>query len=219
MVKIFYSFLVSLLLLTIILACEGRDQSEQNLKNFKEYYAYASMNSDSKWEYMKDTVKWYFKENRDNPVFLYKGKKRTGPWAEWDKAMNPRYSYDTIWYNDEENAIEGYFFEENDFYNLIGKEPTKTHQKFWLDDEGMIKEIMVYWIPEENTHTREFLKPVRTWAQKQDSALIEEIYPDGEIAPSKENAKKWKELLKEYHLAQDSIQNNQSQYAKRQSSL
>ena len=203
MVKTFSSFIIVIFVFSMIMGCDRWKKQEKNLKNFEEYYVYAASNSDKKWEYMRDTIKWYFKENKDNPTFLYQGKKRTGPWADWDKAMNPKYSYDTIWYNEEKNAIEGYFFEENDFYTLIGKGATKTHQTFWLDNDGLIKEIMVYWIPEENRHTSEFLKPVREWALKNDSILIQEIYPDGEIKPSEENAQKWKELLKKYHQEED----------------
>lgn len=195
-------FVFTIILTCIFLSsCEQEVSTEKKINNFKEYYELASINSEDKWAFMNDTVKWYFKENKDNPTYLYKGKKKTGPWAEWDKAMNPKYSYDTIWFNNNENAIEGFFFENNDFYDLIGKGPTKTHQTFWLDENDKIKEIMVYWIPEENTHTSEYLEPVQKWALEKDSTLIEEIYPDGNIAPSKQNAVKWKKLLIDYRNA------------------
>jgi hypothetical protein len=84
-------------------------------------------------------------------------------------------------------------------YKLIGKSPTKTLRTYWLDQNYKIYEILLYWIPEENTETGEHLEPIVEWALQNDSLEIQQLYPNGRIVPSSENARRWKKLLRKYH--------------------
>ena len=176
---------------------EGVDEYEQ-ISAFKSYFNLVQADKNEQWNYAADTVKLWFDNKENEPVLLIKGNGFNGRWKEWDDEMNKVSTYDSLWYDRQENAIKGYFYENNDFYKLIGKSPTKTMRTFWLNEKGKIEEILIYWIPEENKLTGEYLKPVVAWAMKNEPEEIQYLYADEQINPSRENAIRWKSLLKKY---------------------
>lgn len=199
-----YSYIINALgvLLAIqFTGCTSLDSSSKALKMFEQYFVEVSNHSELRWGFTSDTVKLWFDAKEGDPILQFKGKKEAGKWSEWDKAMNAKSYYDSIWYDKNEHAVKGYFFEENDFYKLIGKKPTKTLRTYWINNKSMINEILIYWIPEENTTTAEHLKPIVQWALKYDSIEIQQLYPNGKLIPSKENAIRWKKLLERYQVS------------------
>lgn len=188
-----------LLIIMIITSCKSNDQASREISIFKNYYEAAKDGGDEKWNYTEDTVRQWFDDKNGDPIVQVKGQASTGRWKEWDEEMNANSYYDSIWYNEAENAVQGYFYENNDFYQLIGKGPTKTLRTYWFDNNDKINEFLIYWIPEENTTTTENLKPIVEWAMKNDSTEIMELYPDNRIIPSRENAIRWKVLLTRYN--------------------
>ena len=185
-------------IIALLAACNSGQEQDDPLTNFRNYYSAVKEDPEIKWHYTTDTVKLWFDNKEGQPALQVKGKSSTGKWKEWDSVMNATARYDSIWYDNDEKAIKGFFYEDNDFYQLIGKSPTKTSQTYWLDEDNKIKEVLIYWIPEENTSTAEHLKPIVDWAFQYDSAAISALYPNGQIVPSKENAIRWKELLEKY---------------------
>jgi len=183
-------------ILFIIAGCQN--QESEKMQAFHKYYAALTNHSEEKWDYSTDTVKLWFDNKDGSPVLQFKEKAAMGEWLEWDKAMNARSWYDSLWFDKDANAVKGLFYEENDFYELIGKSATKTLRTYWLTDNNRIKEILIYWIPEENTTTAEHLGPIVKWAMSHDATEIQQLYPEGRLIPSKENALRWKKLLKEY---------------------
>lgn len=183
----------------ILNGCNILTEDSDSLRLFRNYYTALKEDSDDRWNFTTDTVKLWFDDKNGQPVLQIKGKKSTGQWREWDKEMNSRSSYDSIWFNKSENAIKGYFLENNEFYALIGKSPTKTLRTYWLDQNDKIDEILIYWIPEENTTTGEHLNPIVEWALVNDSIEIQQLYPNGRIVPSGKNARRWKKLLQRYN--------------------
>ena len=171
------------------------------INRFKLYDEAVKANDESRWTYTQDTVKVWFDDKIGNPVLRIKGEKAAGLWKAWDEEMHARSGYDSLWYDLENHTIMGHFYENNDFYELIGKGPTHTLQTFWLTKEDKISEILIFWIPEENTTTGIYLKPIVDWARKYDSQEINEIYSNGKILPSKENAVRWKKLIQQYKNA------------------
>ncbi|AXT20644.1 hypothetical protein D1817_12350 [Flavobacteriaceae bacterium] len=167
---------------------------------FEQYNSALKKGDEDKWSYTSDTIKVWFDNKKGKPSLRIKGKKSTGKWKEWDEEMHSSSYYDTIWYDQRENSIKGYFYENNDFYELIGKAPTKTLRTYWLNQNNKINEILMYWIPEENTTTDQHLKPIVEWAILNDSSEIKQLYPNNRIVPSKENAKRWKNLLNKYKM-------------------
>lgn len=166
---------------------------------FTEYYKAVQNHSEKKWNYTTDTVKVWFDDKKGKPVLNIKGTGSTGMWEEWDEEMDATASYDSLWYNETEHTIKGYFYENNDFYRLLGKGPTKTLQTYWLNENDKIKEVLIYWIPEENTTTSEHIKPVVEWAKENDSTEIRKLYSNEKLIPTRHNAKRWKALLKKYN--------------------
>lgn len=193
------SILIILLLFVFAVSCDTKNGRKDILNDFAEYFEASKADSKTKWDYTSDTVKVWFDEKNGTPSKQIKGEKSSGKWKEWDEQMHSSSQYDTIWYDNSEHAVKGYFYENNDLYDLIGKSPTKTLRTYWLNSENKIYEILIYWIPEENTTTSHHLKPIIAWALKNDSLEIMELYPNGRIIPSKENALRWKKLLKKYN--------------------
>lgn len=186
-------------LVIVLIACNENKVKNDELQLFTEYYNAVKQGSDEKWNFTADTVKLWYDEKKGEPILQIKGKPSTGKWKEWDEVMNSSSNYDSLWFDQEEKSIKGYFYENNDFYQLIGKSPTKTQRTFWLNENKRINEILIYWIPEVNTTTSEHLKPIVDWALENDSAEISELYSNGRIVPSKENALRWKKLLNKYN--------------------
>ncbi len=178
---------------------------------FSKYYSAQKNDSNDKWNFTNDTVKLWFDNKDGKPILQVKGKKATGKWKEWDREMKSNSFYDTIWFDESENAVKGYFYEKNDFYSLIGKPPTKTLRTYWFDVNDKINEILIYWIPEENTITAEYLKPIVKWAMANDSIEINQLYPNGNIVPSRENAIRWKNLIRKYQKEQNSYNHQRQQ--------
>lgn len=186
-------------LTTIFSSCNTADKKNELLILFDKYHKASEQSVDGKWNYTTDTVKVWF-DNKDNkPLLKIKGMESAGQWKEWDNEMNSKMTYDSLWFDEEDNAVKGYFYENNDFYRLIKKPPTKTLRTYWFNSADQIDEILIYWIPNENTPTEEFLRPIQEWALKYDSQEIQELYPDETIVPSRENAMRWKILLQEYN--------------------
>lgn len=191
------------LLLLCFNSCDTTKNGKAQLERFSEYFLAVKEDKGNKWNYSTDTVRLWFDDKNGEPILQIRDQESTGVWKQWDEEMNSVSDYDSIWFYQEENAIKGYFYENNDFYRLIGKGPTKTLRTYWLNERNLVKEILIYWIPEENTHTSEHLKPIVEWALEYDSVEIRELYPDNRIIPSLENAQRWKVLLDEYHRNQD----------------
>jgi hypothetical protein len=186
-------------ILIIFIGCKNSGKESVQLELFREYYAAYKAGSEDKWNFTADTVKLWFDDKNSRPILQIKGKKPAGKWKEWDEEMNATSSYDSLWFDKDEHSIKGYFQENNDFYELIGKSSTKTLQTYWLNHNNKIYEILIYWIPEENTTTGEHLKPIIEWAMENDSIEIQHLSPDNSIIPSRENARKWKKILERYH--------------------
>jgi len=192
----FHQLIICIPILFFTAGCQNEES--EKMQAFHNYYAALTNHSDEKWDYSTDTVKLWFDNKEGSPVLQFKEKAVMGEWIEWDKAMNTRAWYDSLWFDKDANAVKGLFYEENDFYELIGKGATKTLRTYWLNDNNRIKEILIYWIPEENTTTAEHLEPIVKWAMSHDATEIQQLYPEGRLIPSKDNALRWKKLLKEY---------------------
>ncbi len=194
MKKTLITFLV---LWMIAMWCQAQTNGEIKLETFRAYFESLRSNPRLSWNFTTDTVRLWFDEKIGPPVIKVKDSSSSDKWKAWDVEMNTELSLDTIWFDPNKHAVVGYFFENNDFYKLIGKPPTKTFRTYWLV-ENKISEVLIYWIPEENTLSDEYLKPIVEWARNHEPGKIQQLYPNGEVVPSKENAKAWKELIKTY---------------------
>ncbi len=192
----------SLLLVSLFAlgACNQSSKQDTALTLFNNYHTAIKKNGD-KWLYTTDTVKQWFDEKSGKPILQIKGAPSSGKWKQWDQEMHSTSYFDSLWFDADENAVKGHFYENNDFYDLIGKGPTKTLCTYWLNTDNKIYEILIYWIPEVNTTTGEHLKPIQEWAMKNDSLEIQTLYPNGRIVPSGENAKRWRILIEKYKAA------------------
>lgn len=185
-----------------LLQCQSNRPQAGAISQFESYFEALNEDTDSKWKFRADTLRVWFEDQNGEPVLNIKGQTKKGKWSEWDKVMHSTSSYDSIWYDAKENAVEGFFYEQNDFYRLIGKPATKTKRTYWFNGAHKISDVLIVWLPEENQLSDVFLEPIVAWAQEHDSTLLQEIYPEGKIAPSAENARKWKALIKRYRAAQ-----------------
>lgn len=187
-------------LILVFVSCQQENREEVALTLFKNYYKAVKEDGD-KWQYTTDTVRSWWDEKSGEGSRQIKGVPRSGKWKGWDEEMHTTTDYDSIWYDAKENAIRGYFYENNDFYELLGKTPTKSLRTFWFNEEDKIHEILRYWIPEVNTETSVHIKPIQEWAVVNAPEEIEALYPNGRIQPSAENARRWKALIKRYKEA------------------
>jgi len=189
-----------LFLSTILLAALFGCQKNQNIdlrSVTASYFKAKSQNDGSEQGFVADTIKIWFENKSNKPILRIKGQKKTGPWAEWDEEFKSSSRFDILWSNDNLWSVSGVFFEDNEFYELIGKPPTKTTRTFWFNDKNLISEILIIWKPGQKT-SADFLEPIEEWALKNDSITISQLYPNQTIKPSKENAILWRKLIGSY---------------------
>lgn len=186
----------------LVAGCTGKSKTDNadHLISQLQNYLEARTNRDSSyWEYTADTVTTWFDEKKGNGSKRIKGVESSGPWTEWDKEMNSYSTHDDSLKVDlEEQSVTGIFYEHNDFYDLIGRAPSKTTRTYWFNEKELIKEVLIVW-DTTNILSSVYLKPVVNWAMTKDSTEIQELYPKGEIIPSGENARRWKKLLTKYN--------------------
>ena len=190
---------LSIALCALLVSCNT--EADKHLELFSEYYDAIQKRSEDKWNFAADTVRLWFDKKEGDPILQIKGEGSTGKWKEWDEEMKSSSTYDSLWFDTKENTVKGFFQEDNEFYRLIGKSPTKTIRTYWFNKNDKIHEILIYWIPEANTTTAENLKPIVAWAMEHDSLEIQQLYPNSRLVPSKENAIRWKKLLTKYNEA------------------
>ena len=123
------------LLCVFLFNCKKANREKTLIDSFHKYASTLKNNPEGKWNFTTDTVKLWFDDKNGNPILQIKGKKSTSPWKAWDEEMHSSTDYDSIWFDKNENTVKGYFYENNDFYSLIGKPPTKTLRTYWFDNE------------------------------------------------------------------------------------
>ncbi len=155
--------------------------------------------------YTSDTLYTWFDDVQGTPAISVKGAATAGKWAQWDSVMRSRSFFDTLWYDMDESSVKGYFYEDNDFYRLIGRPPNKTLRTYWFNEQDKVTRLLIYWIPDENTPSDSFLKPVAEWARQYHPSELDDLYAHQTIVPSTENAVRWKALLNKYRLFKDSL--------------
>jgi len=190
-----------IILLTVFAGCsQKKTDNPEFLKSQLIHYLDArDVKDGSQWQYTSDTVTTWFDEKKGAGRKSIKGIQSQGPWADWDKEMNSYSTHDNIFTVDEKShSVTGVFYEHNDFYDLLGKGPTKSIRTYWFNNEGLIKEVLIVW-DAGNSLTSVYLDSVVIWALNYDSLEITQLYPNQEITPSVENAKRWKALLKKYN--------------------
>lgn len=190
-------FLFSLFLLFFIAGCSSKNQNTDILELFERYHTEENKHSDSKWDYTSDTLRVWYAKDDSTPDLKYKGQPNDA-WQDWDDEMRSVSYYDTIWYNEELHAIEGYFNENNDFYVLLGASANKTFRTYTYNADNKITDIRYEKIDGENTLSNNHMAPVYQWALKNEPQEIAEIFPGTKLVPSRENAIRWKNLIIKY---------------------
>ena len=183
------------LILALLVSCQHKREASMDV--FIKYYEASKVDQEAVWEYSADTLRVWFESKKNEASLRYRGKQQS-KWGEWDDVMHATSHYDSIWFDSGENAVRGYFFENNDFYKLIGASSNKTLRTYFLNEDLKISGLLYERIPTQNSISEKHMKPIVEWALVNDSVEITELYPDNEFVPSAENALRWKTLLARY---------------------
>ncbi len=191
---------ISVLIVVMMLGCKSEHTNTgDQLKIFDQYYKAENADKESKWDYISDTLKVWFSEDDPVPDLRYRGEQKDG-WDEWDIVMNSKSHYDSIWYNNKINAVQGVFYEDNDFYRLLGASANKTLRTYSFNTSNKITDLRYETITEQNTLSKRHMEPVYRWALVNEPQEIAQIFPQNKLVPSTENAVRWKNLIKKFHL-------------------
>jgi hypothetical protein len=118
---------------------------------------------------------------------------------EWDFAMNARSAYSDI--QIKENTISTVLAEENDFYKAIGVSERKYQFTFVFNDQGLIMEAILERSLSSFETFDAALKPALEWARKERAGELAEIYPNNNFVYNTQMAKRWLQLLRDWHKA------------------
>jgi hypothetical protein len=118
---------------------------------------------------------------------------------EWDFTMNARSGYSDIQIKG--NTISTVLTEENDFFNAIGVSERKYQFTFVFNDQGLIKEAILERSLSSFEAFDAALKPALEWARKERAGELAEIYPNNNFVYNTQMAKRWLQLLRDWHKA------------------
>jgi tetratricopeptide (TPR) repeat protein len=118
---------------------------------------------------------------------------------EWDFATNARSSYSDIQIKG--NTISTVITEQNDFYEAIGLSERKFGFTFVYDDKGLIKEAILEKSLSSSEAFDAAFKPALEWARKERPGELAEIYPNNNFVYNTQMAKRWLQLLSDWHKA------------------
>ncbi len=198
--------LLSVSLTTLLISCAEKKDDTDYLELFKAFHEAENEYSETKWDYLSDTLKVWYTKNDPKPDLKYKGQPTDG-WDEWDMAMRTISYYDTIWYDPELRAVQGYFNENNDFYVLLGASPNVTLRTYTYNDAGKITDLRYEKVNAENTLSKAHMDPVYQWAMIHEPEEISAIFPDNKLVPSADNAMRWKQLIIRYRTRNETREN------------
>lgn len=201
-----YICLLSVSLSTLWISCAEKKDETDYIALFKEYHEAENDYSETRWNYLSDTLRVWYTKNDPKPDLKYKGQPSDG-WEEWDMAMRTISYFDSIWYNPELHAVQGYFNENNDFYVLLGASPNVTLRTYTYNDAGKITDLRYEKINTENALSKEHLEPVYQWALINEPAEIAAIFPENKLVPSADNAMRWKQLIIRYRTRNEVREN------------
>ena len=94
--------------------------------------------------------------------------------------------------------VSGEFVERNDFYELIGIANRQYRLTFRFEND-LIREIRLTPAKDSGPKTTEALEPFLAWAAPRHPAVLDEIYPDGQLVFDSRSAEQWLALLREWN--------------------
>ena len=112
---------------------------------------------------------------------------------EWDAATDSTVTYEEL--QSEGDIVSGEFIERNDFYELLGITEQHYHMTFRFEDDH-IREIRLTPANDSSPKISEALEPFLAWASPRHTAVLDEIYPDGQFVFDGPAAEKWLTLLR-----------------------
>lgn len=123
-----------------------------------------------------------------------------GPWAEWDDAFKSRLRYES--HSIDGNAITFVVRELNDYMSMLDRLPGRYTITYWFDADDRIEGTLIGRLPQsEAAKQADRLPEFLTWADADYAEDILELMPEGRIEPGRENAIRWRALLKAWRAS------------------
>jgi predicted enzyme related to lactoylglutathione lyase len=113
-----------------------------------------------------------------------------GPWADWDDHFRSQNQI-VVWSEDDESAT-ALVRETNDYFRLLERGWVKNVITYYFNEEGLIAGLLIDASGDRpQGRTEEFL----AWAKTHDPAELEYLIPGGEIDPSGDHPRRFRNLL------------------------
>jgi hypothetical protein len=119
----------------------------------------------------------------------------SGPWYEWDEEFGTRYAYGPP--EEGPGWVRFEAREDNGFYRLIERAPTKARITYYVDDAGRMSGTLYEPIKEQGRPPDRFGE-FKAWAREKRPGELERLMPEGQIKPGREEARRWRALLMEW---------------------
>ncbi|HSR67805.1 MAG TPA: nuclear transport factor 2 family protein [Acidobacteriota bacterium] len=116
----------------------------------------------------------------------------------WDAGADGQVEWEPVGSSGGSFSYEGQ--ESNEFLRLLGIPHLKFQTTFSVNSQGLIEKQRYQLLPDQPS-SQEAMKPAVEWARRHRPQELAEIYPDGQMVYSKEMARRWVALLKEWRAA------------------
>jgi len=120
-----------------------------------------------------------------------------GPWAEWDEFFGAQSV--VLRHEIDDSSVTVVSNEMNEFYRLIHRPPTPVNIRYIFDGDLKICKILISRAAKPIDKMDEF----KRWMKAKYPEMVRYLLPDGEIVPSLDRARKWKELLLEWRQSSE----------------
>lgn len=142
-----------------------------------------------------DSRVWYGSRDGDGVRRTIDGR---GAWSDWDREMFATVETDEFVVNG--RTVSAYVRESNDYYRLLERAPSQLRVSYTFDADDRIAETLV---EGRSSTVEDRLESFLAWAGAHHADELAVIRPGGRIAPSAENAKRWKALLRAWRQSED----------------
>lgn len=111
-------------------------------------------------------------------------------WEAWDRHF--RSKKEVVRWEAGEQRVIALIRETNDYYALLERPPVLNEATYFFDDQGRIEGLLIRAVGERpRGRTDEFM----AWAKENAPDELAVLMPEGEIDPSGENPRRFRELL------------------------
>ncbi len=138
---------------------------------------------------------WYGEKQGPGHPLTVKG----GPWRHWDRFFKSQSTSSDM--KAEQSKVSYIITEINDYYRLIGRQPTQVGITYYFNEDDEITGRLISGVPGPK-RPPDRLPDFKRWCAREHPGVLEAIEFSPDNPPTLATATRWKELLVEWRAVE-----------------